>query len=170
MGAQLAAEVGLQPGGAAEVHLEALDLVAVGVEHQLALEADVGDLGAGAGVRAAVDVDGDRRVEVGEPPLELGDEVAGAVLGVDDRELAELDAGAGHRVAAASCDGRAERPIASRPVDAASSTPVGVDADQHDLLVRREPGAGDAVLLDQVGELRPAAVPETRPTVGAMPT
>ena len=42
----------------------------------------------------------DRGVEVGEAPLELGDQVAGAVLGVDDGELAELDAGAGHRVAA----------------------------------------------------------------------
>ena len=56
---------------AAEVHLEALDLLAVGVGDQLALEADVGDLDAGAGVRAAVDVDGDRRVEVGQPALQL---------------------------------------------------------------------------------------------------
>ena len=113
VGAQLAAEVGAQAGGAAEVHLEALDLVAVVVEHQLALEADVGDLGAGAGVGAAVDVDGDRGVEVGEAALELGDQVAGAVLGVDDGELAELDAGAGHGVRR-HCDGRADRPISSR--------------------------------------------------------
>ena len=49
---------------AAEVHLEALDLLA-GLVDQLALEADVGDLDAGARVGAAVDVDGDRLVEVG---------------------------------------------------------------------------------------------------------
>ena len=42
---------------AAEVDLEALDLLAVAVEHELALQADVGDLDAGAGVGAAVDVD-----------------------------------------------------------------------------------------------------------------
>ena len=47
--------------------------VAVGVEDEHALEADVGHLGAGAGVRAPVDVDRDRRVEVGEALLELGD-------------------------------------------------------------------------------------------------
>ncbi|KPC71416.1 hypothetical protein ADL26_15480, partial [Thermoactinomyces vulgaris] len=77
---------------AAEVDLEALDLLAVLVGDELALEADVAGLGAGAGVGAAVDVDGDRHVEFGDALLELGDEVAGAVLGVDDGELAELDA------------------------------------------------------------------------------
>ena len=49
-------------------------------------------------------------------------------------------------------DGRAERPIASSRVDQVLDV-RGLDADQHELLVRREPGAGDAVLLDQVGEL-----------------
>ena len=57
MGAQLAAEAGLEPDAAAEVHLEALDVVAVVVEDELALEADVGDLDAGARVGAAVEVD-----------------------------------------------------------------------------------------------------------------
>ena len=49
-------------------------------------------------------------------------------------------------------DGRAESPISSRRCDQALDL-VAVDADEHDLLVRREPGAGDAVLLDQVGQL-----------------
>ena len=71
--AQLAAEAGVEPEPAAEVHLEALDLVAVGVQDELALEADVGDLDAGARVGAAVDVDGERLVEVGQPALELVD-------------------------------------------------------------------------------------------------
>ena len=79
------------------------------------------------------------------------DQVAGAVLGVDDRELAELDAGAGHRVAAPVRRPR-RRGRSRRAGRAAGSTTVGVDADQHDLLVRREAGAGDAVLLEQVGE------------------
>src|SRR5947208_983388 len=49
VGPQLATEVGAEREGTAEVYLEALDLVAVVVEHELALEADVGDLGACAG-------------------------------------------------------------------------------------------------------------------------
>ena len=39
------------------------------------------------------------RVEVRQPPVQLGVQVAGPALGLDDRELAELDAGAGHRAA-----------------------------------------------------------------------
>src|SRR3954447_6494604 len=99
VGAQLAAELRLEAEAATEVHLEALDLPAVGVHHQLALEAEVGDLGPRARVRAAVDVDGDRHRQLRETVLELGDQVGGALLGLDDRELAELDAGAGHRAA-----------------------------------------------------------------------
>ena len=68
-----------------------------GPVHELALETDVGDLDPGAGVRAAVDVDGDagcraRRAGVSSSSTtrcRLG-------LGLDDGELAELDAGAGH--------------------------------------------------------------------------
>ena len=37
--------------------------------------------------------------DVGQPLLQLGDHVGRAGLGLDDRELAELDAGAGHRAA-----------------------------------------------------------------------
>src|SRR4051812_284467 len=57
-----AAHLAAEPGGltlghaegAAEVDLESFDLLARGVGDELALEADVGDLGAGAGVGAAV--------------------------------------------------------------------------------------------------------------------
>ena len=76
VGPELAAEAGVEPETAAEVHLEALDLVAVVVEDELALEADVGDLDARARVGAAVDVDRDRGVELGDALLELGDELA----------------------------------------------------------------------------------------------
>src|SRR3954468_20585394 len=48
---------------AAQVDLEALDLLAGLVDHQLALEPDVGGLDPGAGVRAAVDVDRQGLVE-----------------------------------------------------------------------------------------------------------
>ena len=44
---------------------------------ELALQADVGDLDAGAGVRAAVHVDGDRLVEVRQPLLQLVDQLRG---------------------------------------------------------------------------------------------
>ena len=49
---------------------------------------------------AAVDVDPDRLVEVRQPLLELRVEVLGVLLGLDDRELAELQARAGHGPAA----------------------------------------------------------------------
>ena len=144
-----------QAEAAAEVDLEALDLVAVVVEHEHALEADVGDLGAGAGVGAAVDVDGDRGVEVGEALLQLGDQVDGALLGVHDRELAELDAGAGHRGAAPVRGSRLEvdlGEVGDQRLD------VGlVDAEHDELLVGGEPGAGGAVLLDEVAERRSAS-------------
>jgi len=72
--AELAAEAGIEAQTTAEVHLEALDLLAL-VHDELALQADVGDLGAGAGVGAAVHVDRDRGVQRREPLLELADQV-----------------------------------------------------------------------------------------------
>ena len=71
---------------------------------ELALEPDVGDLDAGAGVGAAVDVQADRGVEVAgtsRGAARARPRPSRRCLGVDDGELAELDAGAGHRVAAA---------------------------------------------------------------------
>src|SRR5690348_1600760 len=82
------------------MHLESLDLLAVRPGDQRALQADIGGLDPGAGVRAAVHVDRDRGVEAGQPALQLADQVGGPGLGLDDGELAELDAGAGHRVPA----------------------------------------------------------------------
>src|SRR5699024_5059997 len=84
---------------AAQVHLGA---GGVAVE-QLALETDVGGLDAGAAVGATVEVDGHRRLQrcvVGEPALQLVDQLGGRVLGVDKGELAVPDAGAGHGRAA----------------------------------------------------------------------
>src|SRR5687767_12057020 len=89
--AELAPEPGLETQRATEVDLEALDLVAVLVEHEHALESDVGGLDAGTGVGAPVDVDGDRGVELRHPLLELGDELGRALLGLDNGELARSE-------------------------------------------------------------------------------
>src|SRR6476646_5339714 len=101
--AQLAAESAVQTQASAQVDLEALDGV-IAVVHHLALESDVGDLDAGARVGAAVDVDGDRhvelRVDVLEPLLQLGHQHLSPVTGLGERQLAVLDAGAGHQVLA----------------------------------------------------------------------
>ena len=48
--------------------------------------------------------------------------------------------------------------------------PVAVDADQHDLLVRRQPGALDARTRSIRSASCTSSVPDTRPAVGAMPT
>src|SRR6202042_1841166 len=73
---QFSPEATVEPQAATEMHLESLDGSAVAVVDHLAFETDVGDLDAGTRVRAAVDVDGDRhvqlRVEVIEPALEFG--------------------------------------------------------------------------------------------------
>ena len=78
------------------MHLEAGHLLAVDRD-DLALEADVRDLDAGAGVRAAVDGQGDAplQVGVGQARVELGRDARRQLLGLHDRELAELQPGAG---------------------------------------------------------------------------
>src|SRR5690606_3879765 len=78
---ELATEVGVQVHRTAEVDLETLHAVAVGVGDGLALEADVGDLGAGTGVRAAVQRDLDGHVEVADAFLQLVDKLDGPRLG-----------------------------------------------------------------------------------------
>ena len=90
----LGAPVGGQP--AAQVHLETGHLLAVDRD-DLAFEADVRDLDAGAGVRAAVDGQGDASLEVGvrQASVELGRNSCRQLLGLHDRELAELQPGAG---------------------------------------------------------------------------
>ena len=78
------------------MHLKAGHLLAVDRD-DLALEADVRDLDAGAGVRAAVDGQGDAPLEVGvrQTRVELGRYARRQLLGLHDRELAELQPGAG---------------------------------------------------------------------------
>src|SRR5690606_15818086 len=137
--AQLAPEPGVEAEAAAEVHLEALDLVAVGVGDDLALEPDVGHLGARAGVRAAVEVDGDRDLgaHVGQALLQVLDQADRPLLGLDDRELAELDARAGHR--GAPPRRRVDLPAEARQLRGQRLDVLVGDVAHHDLLLRREP-------------------------------
>ena len=74
-------------------------------------------------------------------------------LGLDDRELAELDAGAGHRAAPPRRRLRlqADRPQRRRP--ASRRGPWATSQDQQ-LLVRGEPDPVAAVRLGDVGDLR----------------
>ena len=93
------AEGALLAEAAAEVQLEAEHLL-VAATGERALQPDVGDLVLGAGVRAAVHVDADRRLEIAHALLEVGDDARRDLLGLADRETAELDAGAGDGLAA----------------------------------------------------------------------
>src|SRR3954447_20319357 len=101
---ELAPERRLDAEVAAQVDLEALHHLTGVVAHHRSLESDVGGLEPGAAVGAAVDVDRYGLVEVRETLLQLAVEVLGVLLGLDDRQLAELEPGAGHR-AAAECAG-----------------------------------------------------------------
>src|SRR6202453_3312395 len=100
--AQFSAEPAVYAQAAAEVDLEALDRPAITVVDHLALESDVGDLDAGARVRATVDVDRDRHVElgvdVGQALFQLGHQSQCPDSCFGERQLAELDTGAGHQV------------------------------------------------------------------------
>ena len=119
-----------------------------------------------AGVRAAVDVDRDRDVEVREALLELADQRLGAVLGVDDRELAELDAGAGHRVAPPVGQARGQADLLE--VGGERGDVRGGHADDDQLLVRREASAWAP--YRSTSSARPVSVvPSIRPTTGAAP-
>ena len=139
---------------AADVDLEAGDLFAVVGGDDLAFEADVGGLDAGAGVRAAVEVEADRvgqLVDVGEALLEARDGVDGGLLGFDDREFAEFDAGAGHH-------GAAEEVLAAGQADLVELGDDVVDfvfgdVEQEDLLVRGEPDPVGAELLGDITDL-----------------
>ena len=104
MGAQLAPDDEVLAQATTEVDLVAGHLVTGRVGDDLALETDVRHLDAGATVRATVEMDRDGVlelvVEVAETLLELGDEVVGSLLRLDDGKLAELQARARHRRAA----------------------------------------------------------------------
>ena len=93
------AERPLLAEAASEMQLEAEHLL-VAAARERALQADVGDLVLGARVRAAVHVDAHRRLEVAHPILEVGDDPRRDLLGLADREPAELDAGARDRLPA----------------------------------------------------------------------
>src|SRR5271156_1707527 len=102
--AQFSAEPAVYAQAAAEVDLEALDRPAITVVDHLALESDVGDLDAGARVRAPVDVERDRHVEhgvdVSQALLQVGHQRLCPDSCFGERQLAELDTGAGHQVLA----------------------------------------------------------------------
>src|SRR5699024_9415046 len=138
---------------AADVDLEAGYLLAIVFVDYLALETDVGGLDPGAGVRAAVEVEADRvrQVETVQTLLELRDGICGGLLGLDDREFAVFDAGAGHRRPP-------EQVLAARQAQGVESghdrIDVGLlDVEQQDLLVRGGPQPGGPELLGQVDDL-----------------
>src|SRR5699024_6469861 len=137
----------------ADVDLEAGHLLAFVVGDDLALETDVGGLDPGAGVRAAVEVEADRvrQIETVQTLLELRDGIGGGLLGLDDREFAVFDAGAGHRRPP-------EQVLAARQAQGVESgrdrIDVGLlDVEQQDLLVRGGPQPGGPELLGQVDDL-----------------
>src|SRR3954469_7233038 len=121
------------------------------------LQPDVGKLETGAGVRAAVHVDRDRGVELRKSPRELLVEVDRAHLGLDDGQLAELDARAGHHPAPEDVRTDAQVPrleLGDQRVDLV----VGDVADD-DLLLDRHRHRAAAVAVCEVcdlGELRAA--------------
>ena len=92
---------------------------------------------------------GEGQVVLGQPRLELVDEVGGARLRLDDGELAVLDAGARHRVAAE------RRDVVDLQPDGVEAVGQVVDADRddvedHDLLLC---GQGDATRAGGLGEV-----------------
>src|SRR3954462_8540098 len=123
----------------AEMDLEALSVVNDG-----ALEPDVGGLETRARVGATVEVDRDRCVEVRQASLELFVEFDRADLGFDDRELAELDAGARHR--AASEHGRLDAQVASFELLDKCIDTVVRNVANDDLLLDRHGNVAAAVL------------------------
>ena len=128
-----------------------MDLEPLDAVDDRALEADVTGLEAGAGVGAAVDVEGQRLGEVGQPPLELAVEVDGAHLGLDDGQLAELQPGACQR--AATEDARPDPQVLGLEARDDLLHVLGGHVEQHEALLRR---GRDAAAGETVGELRDA--------------
>jgi hypothetical protein len=112
-------------------------------------QADVGELVAGAGVGAAVDVQPDLAVEVGERLLQLPDQLDGRLLGRHQGQLAEGQAGAGHRppVELAGEGGQVEHvQPGHRLLD-----PLVGHVQHHELLLGGEPDPAAAQLAGQLG-------------------
>ena len=91
------------------------------------------------------------RVEVRQAPAELGVEVAGAALGLDDGQLAELDAGAGHR--AAPEDVRAGLQVDRLELGHQLRDSPFRHVKYEQLLLDRGADAARAVRLGQIGHL-----------------
>src|SRR5262249_45789844 len=144
--AQFPAERGIAAERSPQVHLEALAAV-----HDRPLQPDVGDLEPGAGVGAAVDVDADRGVEAGQPPVKFGVEVLRPLLGLHDRQLAELDAGAGHRAPAERR--RAHLQVTRGEFLGQLADPAPGHVEDQQLLLRGGADRAGAVFLGQVGDL-----------------
>ena len=172
MPAQLAAEARVQAEPAAQVHLEALDLVAVGVGDQLALEPDVGDLDPGAGVGAAVEliVSGRPGRDVGEPLLQLVDQRRwrGALVST----MASLQNSMPVQAivpTAGTATGVTCRPSCSSSVTSASDFGLG-DVEHDQLLLGGQPDPARPGPLGQLGDVDQRACRTTRPAIGATPT
>ena len=93
-----------------------------------------------------------RQVELVETLLEIEHGGGRVRLGLDDRELAELDAGARDRAAADEARPRRE-PELVEAGDERLDAVLG-DVEDHELLVRGRAQPRRAVRLDEVGELR----------------
>src|SRR3954469_13728278 len=115
------------------------------------LQPDVGKLEPRAGVGAAVHVDGDRGVELRQSPRELLVEVDRAHLGLDDGQLAELDAGAGHHPAPE--DIRTDAQVTRLELGDQRVDLVVGDVADDDLLLDRHCDRAAAVAVGEVGDL-----------------
>ena len=128
----------------------------VAVVDHLALEPDVGDLDARARVRAAVDVDRDRHVELGvdvlEPLLQFGDQHLRAACGsrrtTACRTRCRCRPSGSCASATATTAARVRR---ARATSSSSLSSAHVEDDQ--LLVRREPDPVGTRGLGEVGDL-----------------
>ena len=136
------------------MHLVAGHLLAVDRD-ELALEADVGGLDARARVGAAVDVEADRmrQLELLETLLEVEHGRRRVRLRLDDRELAELDAGARDRAAADEARPRRRARVRRGPAMSDSTRSSGMSR-MTSFWCGRRAQAGRAVRLDEIGELR----------------
>ncbi len=106
-------------------------------------------------------------VERGKRAFEMVDGGCRDSLGLDDRELAELDPGAGH---GASTELARPRVKAERSQAVAERLdPVFCDVEHDQLLLCGQPNLVAAGCLHQVGN-RASVDPLMRPTVGATPT
>ena len=118
-------------------------------------EADVGDLGLGAGGRAAREVHADHAgvtlVTLGELGIERPGPLDGALLGLDHREAAELRARTGDDT---PLEGTRERRVGlQQSFGQEIVDPVLGDPRNHEVLIGPDPHVAVAVGLGQAGQL-----------------